>query len=286
MQDRGQRVDYGRLDPRRVTLFPSEVLRTVTSAGNSSPASIAVGAPIMKNRKAKTSGDTILIACPIPDLCEQWCKVLEPDFRVEILAGGTVLTQYVMNLRPSILLLDLSLPELGGVQVIPILRSLSPVTDIILLTPSLDPEEAVSVLKRGVKGYCDRYVSPSLVQKAVELVQKGEIWVPRSVLPALLAEMAFLAERRRDEARTKSGTYMLQLTAGEHRVSQLIADGLSNKQIALRLSISDKTVKTHLTTIYRKLEISDRLQLALLVATHRSNKSSVGERDAGLPQEL
>ena len=228
---------------------------------------------IIKNVDGLT-GHAVLIACPVADLRGRWRKILEGKFPVEELARGDVLTQYLLHLKPSVLLLDLSLPEVGGIEAVPIIQSLSPSTRIILLSGNPDHKEAISALKTGARGYCCRDIRPSLLGKAVEAVQRGEIWAARSVIPSLLEELTSRAERQRADSHAKSEALLTLLTPRECHISQLIGDGLSNKEVALRLCISEKTVKAHLTAIFRKLEISDRLRLALLMSAYRRVKQS------------
>ncbi len=211
----------------------------------------------------------VLIASAKARLRSQWGRLLKERFSIDEVTDRAALEKSLADRKPSFLLLDLSLPQLGGVEAIPDIQFLSPSSKIILLTDTPDDgEAAISALKAGVKGYCNKDVDPSLLLKAVEVVQKGEIWVGRKIIPNLLEELTSMTERHEKFSAFPPGVDFDSLTARERQIAQFIGDGFSNKEIASQLKISDRTVKAHLTSIFRKLKTSDRLRLALLVANY------------------
>src|SRR6266550_2189102 len=106
------------------------------------------------------------------------------------------------------------------------------------------------------RGYCSRKSEPALLRTAVERVRGGEIWVGRSVTGHLLEELAAVSRPRAPDAAKR-------LAGLTRRERELVAAGASNKEIAERLSIAERTVKAHLTSIFRKLGVSSRLHLAV-----------------------
>ena len=162
--------------------------------------------------------------------------------------------------KPAILLLDLALPKLDEAASVSRLRRLSPGTRILLLTDTPDEEQAIRVLKAGAAGYCD--IDSPLLKKAVEKVQDGEIWVGRGVVRHLLEE---LVSGQRPNRPGNSGGDLEHLTPREREVASVITSGASNKEIGSRLRITERTVKAHLTSIFRKLGLSGRLRLAVLM---------------------
>ena len=170
------------------------------------------------------------------------------------------------TLRPSVLLLDLALRRLDGLEELPAIQRLSPRTKIVLLTSAPDEKEEVAALKAGAKGYCDRDIAPSLLAKAVGRIQKGEIWIGRRAISNFIEEFASLAHRVEQAIPPRA---LGPLTSREREIAQLVGAGARNKEIAGRLRVTEKTVKAHLTTIFRKLNLSSRSQLALFVAEHR-----------------
>lgn len=168
------------------------------------------------------------------------------------------------DLKPDILLLDLALPRLGGIKGVLATRNLSPETKIVLLARSPNAKELISVLRAGAWGYCEKDIDPSLLKKAVVRVQKGEVWLKRNLVPHLIEELARLTRRRLKDSLPKLDSRLANLTPRERDVVSLVGNGASNKEIASRLTVTEHTVKAHLTAIFRKLGFSGRVQLALL----------------------
>jgi DNA-binding NarL/FixJ family response regulator len=224
---------------------------------------------------------TVLIACNIAEVRRRLRKDLEKNFLIYEVAQPDALEKYVMNLKPSVLLLDASLQEVDAVEAVSAVQRLSPSTCVVFLTGSPNQKEAIDFLKAGAKGYSHRDINPALLVKIVQVVQKGEIWIGRSIIPCLLEELGSLADRWRNESH--SGTEVRHdldlLTPRERSISQLIGEGFNNKEISRRLKISEKTVKCHLTAIFRKLEIPDRLRLALMIAANRESGIEPGQDD-------
>ncbi len=165
----------------------------------------------------------------------------------------------VARLTPPVLLLDLPLPGYAALEGLQAIRALSPTTRTILLVASPADADAVAALKQGARGYCSRKSEPALLRTAVERVRGGEIWVGRSVTGHLLEELAAVSRPRAPDAAKR----LAGLTRRERELVALVAAGASNKEIAERLSIAERTVKAHLTSIFRKLGVSSRLHLAV-----------------------
>lgn len=159
--------------------------------------------------------------------------------------------------RSSIVLLALpfrGFVELDGLRTI---RALSPTSRTIVMSEAPADAAAVQALKLGARGYCALTTDPAVLGKAIHLVQRGEIWVGRRVMLQLLEELMELQTATTSQPNTELLTYR------ERQISELIAIGVSNKEVADKLSITEKTVKAHLTHIFRKLGLSSRLQLAV-----------------------
>lgn len=179
------------------------------------------------------------------------------------------LSHHVAALLPSVILFDLGAPPpaaaLGTVS------TLSALARTIVLADGDDDALAILALKAGASGFCSRDTAPALIRKAVHLVEAGEIWVGRRVMLRLIEELATL--RAHD---AHDGSHAERLTSREREVATRVARGSSNKQIADELSISIKTVKTHLTNIFRKLGLSTRLQLGLALGRGPGRQTKVG----------
>ncbi len=167
--------------------------------------------------------------------------------------------RFLAALVPAVLLLDLSSKGFDGLQSLKTIRSLSPTTRTIVLADADGDLAAVRALKDGAHGYCSRNTDPGLILKAIRLVRQGEIWVGRKVMLELIDELTALHAARAVEDETR----LRRLTQRERQISGLIAIGASNKEIADRLSITERTVKAHLTNIFQKLQLSSRVHLAI-----------------------
>lgn len=210
----------------------------------------------------------VLVASPIAGVRGQWTEALQDKFPVYEVAERSSLERSTANMKPAILLLDLALPGLGGVEGVAAIQRLSPLTSVFLLTSTPNDREGLAALKAGARGYCGMELDAMLLRKAVTVVLKGEIWVARNVYAPLLEELTSLTERRHKEFPPNLDTRLDRLTPREREIAQLIGGGASNKEIANRLNITEATVKAHLTAIFRKLGLSDRLGLALFVTEY------------------
>ncbi len=164
--------------------------------------------------------------------------------------------------RPAVMLLDLSLGELSGAFGIAGLLGFSPETRIIAMSHQPNDDEGIAALRAGARGYCNAYIDPRLLAKAVGTVQNGEAWVGRRLTDRLVALVGQHAPAQVD---TDSSPDLDLLTAREQEIALQIGSGCSNKVIAQRLGITERTVKAHLGSVFAKLGVQDRLQLALLV---------------------
>ena len=219
----------------------------------------------------------VLIASGLAGLRKRWRQALDRAFALHEVTDRSSLERSLTNRRPVALLLDLDLPELGGIRGVAAIQRLRPATRLVLLTHRPDEREGITALKAGARGYCDRDIDPGLLGKALAVVQQGEVWVGRKLIPHLLEELTALTERQQQDAPPDIDSRLDRITAREREIAQLLSAGASNKEIAQKLNVTERTVKAHLTAIFRKLGISGRLQLALFVLEHsRPAGTSIG----------
>jgi len=164
--------------------------------------------------------------------------------------------------RPEIVLLDLDLGGRSGLDLIPELRAGSPGTRIVVLTGVRDSAAHQQAVLEGARGVVLKEMAAEVLIKAIEKVHAGEAWLNRTMIADVLAELP-RAKEKEDPERPR----IRSLSAREREVLALIGEALSNKRIADRLSITETTVRHHLTSIFSKLGVSDRLEL--LVYAHR-----------------
>ena len=210
----------------------------------------------------------VLLASSISSVRKAWRAGVQGLAAVEVTDHGQLACSLTPR-APAVLLLDLDLPNLGGMEGVPGLRALLPETRILVLAGHPDEKEGLAALKIGVQGYCDRAITPPLVAKAVEAVQNGEVWVGRKLTSHLLEELSALTEALGERVGPADIDHRLErLTRRERAIVAELAAGASNKDIAQKLDVTERTVKAHLTAVFRKLGISGRLQVAVFMAEH------------------
>jgi NarL family two-component system response regulator LiaR len=161
------------------------------------------------------------------------------------------------RLMPDVVLMDVVMPGMDGVEALRRIGERHPQTRVVMLTSYADERQAMEAVDAGASGFLLKDASPRDVAAAIRAAHRGE-----AVLhPSLAAKL--LAERRRPPAAHAD------LTARELEVLRLIARGLQNKQIAAQLHLSEKTVKTHVSAVLRKLDVSDRTQAAMYAVKER-----------------
>ncbi len=158
------------------------------------------------------------------------------------------------RLRPDVVLLDLVMPRLDGVRALRALRERLPGARVIVLTSFLDDDKLLPALRAGAAGYLLKNAEPQELVRAVRVAHAGEALLD-PVVAARLVES--LAAGEQDEP-------LDRLTPREREVLVLIGHGFPNKQIAQRLDVSEKTVKTHVGRLLAKLGVDDRTQAAVL----------------------
>jgi DNA-binding NarL/FixJ family response regulator len=169
----------------------------------------------------------------------------------------------VADKKPDIILLKLNPYGDPGLDVISQLRKTWKQARIILMTSTDDQQSCLQAIREGVLGMVSKLQSPEVLVKAIKKVHAGEVWVEHSMMARLLSSgitRGSRADRHEDDCIQK-------LSNREKEVIPLISRGMKNQQIAAQLNISESTVSHHLTSIYSKLGVSDRLEL--LILAHR-----------------
>lgn len=150
-------------------------------------------------------------------------------------------------------------------------------TRLLLADTDLDAETELAALALGIVGCCRKQLPREELRKIVDVVLKGGIWVSRAALPDMLNHL----RRATTPAASQAPAPKLDsLTPREREIAACVAEGASNKSIAKRLNVSDVTVKAHLTTIFHKLGISGRVQLALMLSDLKHPPGETSQRMA------
>lgn len=182
-------------------------------------------------------------------------QLLELDGEIKVIAeanDGEECLDMLREMLPDILLLDINMPKINGIEVLKKIRKENIEVKIIILTIHNEVEYLIKAKKIGIDGYVLKDSDISVLKKAIYAVSRGETYVEASLLPYLNMRMERKREIREDA-----------LSRREIQVLELIAEGNFNKEIAEKLFISEKTVKNHVSSIFRKLNVSDRTQAAI-----------------------
>jgi DNA-binding NarL/FixJ family response regulator len=125
--------------------------------------------------------------------------------------------------------------------------------------------EGIAALSAGARGYCQQDLDSTLLHRVVEVVRQGQIWTSRHLVSSLLKEFQSLSYRLQAMVTELAPPSFGTLTSREYEVCSLISRGARNREIARELKVAERTVKAHMTSIFRKLGVSDRVRLALLM---------------------
>jgi NarL family two-component system response regulator LiaR len=169
--------------------------------------------------------------------------------------------------RPHVVLMDVEMPGESGIELARALHEKHPEVRVVMLTAFSDSERVFAALKAGAVGYLLKNVSPAEIAATVEQAAAGEPMLSGEIAGRVLRE--FERERAEEHGREQLAT----LTAREEEILRLLATGESNREIGRRLSISEQTVKNHVASIFRKLQVNDRTKAALLAV-----RLGLGER--------
>ncbi len=168
---------------------------------------------------------------------------------------GREAVELARALRPDVVLLDIRMPQMDGLQALAAIKSSLPTTSVIMLTTYTNPQYLERAVAFGAAGYLSKEVDPERIPQAVRAVVEGETVIERDVLLGALRVPIAGGE---EEQMLDPG-----LTEQELRVLKLIAQGMNNEAIAQTLTVSRNTVKTHVRHIFEKLGVSDRTQAAI-----------------------
>lgn len=186
---------------------------------------------------------------------------LDGDIRVSAEAGsGRECIDVLDERKTDVLLLDINMPDMNGLQVLQYLRERKTSIKILILTIHNEVEYLARAVEIGVDGYVLKDSDSSVLKKAIFTINSGDKFIQPELTP-------ILNKRLKDKA-LNAKTFEDTLTRREIEVLKLLAEGLFNKEIAYTLSISEKTVKNHVSNIFKKINVSDRTQAAVYAIKH------------------
>ena len=167
--------------------------------------------------------------------------------------------------QPDVILLDLDLGDSSGLDLLPELLAVASSARVLILTGVHDPELHRQAVRLGAVGLVLKEKSTEILLRAIEKVHAGEVWLERSMIATVLNE---ITHKNEGQQTRPEAAKIATLTPREREVITLIGEGLRNKQIAQRLFISETTVRHHLTSIFSKLHVSERLELVIYAYRH------------------
>jgi DNA-binding NarL/FixJ family response regulator len=219
----------------------------------------------------------ILIADDHPIFRDGLRRLLEsePDLRVVgEAADGAEAVALAQELKPDILLLDLAMPGMPGMEALRELTAAKSPVHTILLTASVERPQIVEALQLGARGLVLKESATEVLLKSIAAVNAGSYWVGRASVPDL-------RELVLDKAAPEPPDNRYGLTRREMQMVAAIVEGSSNREMAHKFNVREDTVKHHLTSIFSKLGVSTRLELALFAIEHRLVTKERAARPAG-----
>ena len=184
-------------------------------------------------------------------------NLLELDGDIQVISeavDGEDCLDKLQVVKPDVLLLDINMPKKNGLEVLKSLKSKRSKLKVLVLTVHNEIEYLMKAVDIGVNGYVLKDSESAELKKAIFTVAEGETYIQPSLIPALNAKMI---ENNKDAEKIKS------LTKRELDVLKLLAVGMFNKEVGKRLEISERTVKNHVSNIFKKLGVTDRTQAAV-----------------------
>ena len=207
----------------------------------------------------------ILIATRDSELEQRCRRAASAEHELELVTSAAALNERIAAREPTAVLLDAELLDK------PLERQVGEIVNhagqarVIVLTPVFIEDEEIALLKAGAKGCCRRGVDPDSLQQVLTVTANGGVWVTRSLLPRLVSELRKYVDAHRKPVETPANDVLAELTQREREIVRLIVEGASNKEVASSLNISERTVKGHLSNVFQKLGVADRLKLVLFV---------------------
>ncbi|MBF8983536.1 response regulator transcription factor [Lutibacter sp. B2] len=198
----------------------------------------------------------VLIADDHALMCQGLKQIIELESDIDVIGSavdGEDTIRKVEELKPDVVLLDINMPNMNGIQALRRLRDIGSDVKIIMLTFHEEPEYLFQTLNIGANGYVLKDAESDSLIKAIRDVYRGQ-----SYIHPTLSKASIYKDTKEHTVNKKDN-----LTKREYEVLVLIADGKNNREIADDLFISEKTVKNHVSNIFKKIKVSDRTQAAI-----------------------
>ena len=189
--------------------------------------------------------------------------------RINLLASfenGAKVVEFVETQKPDIILMDIDMPVMGGVEATKIIKEKYPKINIIMLTGHKEKQKVLDAFQSGANGYCVKNIKTDELLKVMETVLEGGIWVDTQIAGFIFEVLKAVDEKQKEERKSIED---FGISEREAEVLKLVADGLSNEEITEKLFISKNTVKNHVASIIAKLSVKDRTQVAVFALKNK-----------------
>lgn len=208
--------------------------------------------------------------------------VLSTNDKIEVVgavSNGVEVIRAVRDNKPDVILMDIRMPEMDGVQCTQIIKENYPDIKIIILTTFDDDEYIFSALKYGASGYLLKGISMEQLVDAIQKVHSGNAMINGDIATKVLEMFSRMAQN--DITINVDMEMEKEITDSEWKVVRLVSMGMSNKEIAEKLYLSEGSVRNYLSSILRKLDLRDRTQLAIWAVQTGAVKKEVFSEDSG-----
>jgi two-component system nitrate/nitrite response regulator NarL len=216
--------------------------------------------------------NNLIIASPNEERILLWKQGLNGFVKSSLMTDQLqVLWEDVERTEPEVVLLDLDLLGLKGLNDLGKLSKLCTRTRVVVVSRTITQDLEWELLKTGVRGFCLHEISADLLKKVLMSVQKGELWVRRAVTSRILDEIGNISSK--NKVYQASNDLLNKLTEREYDIALHVASGERNKKIAQLCSITERTVKAHLSEVFQKLGIAGRVDLALIMSANNHQQA-------------
>lgn len=204
---------------------------------------------------------SVYLAIPNKEECQAIALDLPEHYVATPCYSIADLLATISDAQPDLILCHDDLIKDEKISLLSTIKAASLSTRILVLGTGRTIDDQIAVLKQGARGYFDNHLPPEKLHFAIQGILHGEVWVERHAISNLIDELTQVVV---PEISQKQQSLLASLTPKEVEVATLVSHGATNKMIAHKMAITERTVKAHLTTIFHKLTISDRLALAIL----------------------